>query len=572
MLGVLLLSNLFYPSEILKADAKLYADIIIFNGNIITVDKSFSTAQAIAIKGNRILEVGSDQDILELAGPATRKIDLKGKTVLPGLIDAHLHPVGAAESELFEEIPDVHSIKDLLDWIESETEKKELGEWIVHPRLFFTRLRELRQPTLEELDRVAPENPVFLNGAYAGMINTKAMLVSGLDEQSQNPGIVKDETTGKPTGFIRATAFSLLKNLPTYPISYDQRLDAIEKMLRRYNRVGITSLTDGAQNPSGIKIYQDLRNQDRLPVRISMNIMAPRTETKQDLSKILQKWGFYTQFGDEWIRIGALKIILDGGILTGTAFMREPWGLKAKEIYGIKDPEYRGILNYDRPELENIVTVANAHGWKMTAHCTGGGAVDMLLDAYEKAHKESSISEKRFSIIHGNFYTAEAITRCARLGVIADCQPAWFYKDADAMKYILGPERVNRFLPFRQMLSEGMILNGGSDHMIKYDPNTSTNPYNPFLGMWIALTRKTERGSIIVPEQTISREQVLRMYTINNAYGTFEEDIKGSLEPGKLADLIVVSDDFMSCPVMEIKDMKVEMALVGGQIVFTASE
>ena len=279
--------------------------------------------------------------------------------------------------------------------------------------------------------------------------------------------------------------------------------------------------------------------------------------------------GFYSPFGDEWVKISQLKTSIDGGILTGTAYLRQPWGLKAKEIYGIDDPEYRGILIISKDELFGKVSAANETGWKMTAHVTGGGGVDLFLDAYENANREASIKEKRHSIIHGNFFTRDAIDRCVAMGIISDMQPAWFYKDADAMKYILGEERIKTFLPARSMIEAGMILNGGSDHMVKFDSYSSTNPYNPFLGMWILITRTTERGTVICADEAISRKEALKIYTINNAYGTFDEEIKGSIEPGKLADMIVISTDYLTCPADSIRTIQVEQTILGGNIVYS---
>ncbi len=545
------------------------ADLILFNGKVVTVDSVFSVVQAVAVCGEWIADVGTDRDILMWAGPRTRKIDLQGKTVLPGLIDAHLHPMSAAESEIFEKIPDVHSIAALLEWIKDQARIKAQGEWIVHPKLFFTRLKELRQPTLKELDQAAPDHPVFLNGTYGGMINSLAMQKAGIGKETKHPGIIRDPETGEPLGIIRASAFGLLKGIPRHDLAHDQKLDALADMLERYNRAGITSITDGAQDPSAVKIYLDLLNQKRLTVRVFMNIMVPPHQSREDLIRTLEQWGMYTGFGDHRIRIGALKIILDGGILTGTAYMREPWGLKAREIYGIGDPEYRGILNFTETQVNDIVSAANICGWKMTAHCTGRGAVDLLLDAYEKTHSENPIDERRFSIIHGNFFTAETITRCSQLGVIADCQPAWFYKDAEAMKTILGSERIKHFLPLKSMIENGMMLNGGSDHMIQFDPDMSTNPYNPFLGMWATVTRRTEQGTVIEPSQAVSRQEALKMYTLNNAFGTFEEGIKGSIEPGKLADMIVISEDYLTCPEKNIRFIQSELTVMGGEIVFS---
>ena len=177
-------------------------------------------------------------------------------------------------------------------------------------------------------------------------------------------------------------------------------------------------------------------------------------------------------------------------------------------------------------------------------------------------------TEQRFSIIHGNFFTPESIEKMHRLGVYADMQPAWFYKDADAMDYLLGDKRIQTFHPYKSMFEASVIVNGGSDHMVKFDSYTSINPYNPFLAMWSVITRKTERGSVIVPDEAISREQALSMYTINNANLSSEEDIKGTLERGKLADLVVISKDLLTCPVDDIKDIQVEMTIAGGTIVY----
>ena len=261
-----------------------------------------------------------------------------------------------------------------------------------------------------------------------------------------------------------------------------------------------------------------------------------------------------------------------GGILTGPAYLREPWGDKAQYLYGITDLNYRGILNYSREQLLTLVTVANEVGWKFTAHCTGGGGVDLLLDVFEDVNRLKPIKDRRFSIIHGNFFTKKAIERMKTLGVYADMQPAWFYKDADAMYYVLGEKRIATFHPYKSLFSAGVIVNGGSDHMVKWDPNTSINPYNPFLGMWTVITRTTERGSVISSNEAISRQEALKMYTINNAYASFEEAIKGSIEPGKLADLVVLSHDILTCPENQIKNIQAEVTIVGGQIVYSLEE
>ncbi len=489
------------------------ADLILTNGKIITIDQHFSIAEAVAIRNDKIIAVGSAPDIEKLADFSTKIIDLKSKTVIPGLIEAHAHPEGASRSELIEEIPDVHEMNELLSWIKDNTQKKKKGEWIIHPKFFPTRLNEMRFPTLKELDASAPDDPVFLNGSYGGMINSAAMKISNINKNTNEKGIYKDANTGKPTGKIAASAFRLLNIKESSQLTYDARVDALEEMTKRYNSVGITSLCSGSGDKKNIQMYQDMKNQNRLTLRIFQNIRL-QIATDASAEEIRQKLldlGDPSGSGDEWVRVGALKISIDGGILTGTAYLREPWGKKAKEVYGITDDTYRGVLKISKEELITIAKVANEIGWKFTAHCTGGGGVDLMLDAFEEVNKIRPIKDRRFSIIHGNFYTPEAIERMNKLGVYADMQPAWFHEDADAMNYVLGERRIKTFHPYKSLFNAGVIVNGGSDHMVKFDSYSSINPYNPFLAMWSVITRETERGSIIVPEEAITREQALKM-------------------------------------------------------------
>jgi len=545
-------------------------DQILVNGKIITVDTSFSVAEAVAIRNSRFMAVGSTDDIEKLAGSSTIRTDLEGRTVIPGLIDAHLHPDSASTSELDDEIPDVRCIDDLMNWIKAQAGTKKKAEWIIHPIFFPTRIKEMRWPTLEELDTAAPQNPVFLNGTYVGMINSAAMRAANITNETENPGIVTNTATGQLSGLLHASSFHLLGIDQPPPMTYEAQLDALERMIRRYNQVGFTGLGSGSGDQSTLNMYIDLKKRDRLTARIFQNINFPLDirASAEEIKRGLIHLGYHTGTGDEWVRVGALKVWIDGGILTGTAFLREPWGAKAKEIYGLPDAAYRGEPRINKEALVTIGTIAHKIGWKFTAHCTGGGGVDLMLDAFEEVNRISPLKNRRFSIIHGNFYTPEAITKMRKLGVYADMQPAWFYKDADAMQYLLGERRIKVFHPYKSLFDAGVMINGGSDHMVKYDSYTAVNPYNPFLSMWSAITRQTERGSTVVPEEAITREQALRMYTINNAYASFEENIKGSIEPGKLADLIVISDDFLNCSADKIKTIKVEMTMVGGEVVY----
>jgi len=549
------------------------ADLILFDGKIITVDNKFSIAEALAISDDKIIAVGTNREIKRFTSRKTKVFDLKGQTVIPGLIDSHLHPESASISELEEEIPDIHSIEKLLSWIKAQTTIKETGRWIIIPKFFSTRLIEMRQPTLTELDSVAPRHPVFLDGSFGGMINSTALKLSGITNKTDHPGIIKNKKTGQPTGYILASAFDLLRVPQQKTLSYLEKQDALRKMIKRYNRYGITSLFSGEGDFENLKMYQDMSVKKILTARIYQNIILKtvRRITRESITEELMKYENSTGYGDKWVRIGSLKIYLDGGILTGTAFLQEPWGEKARAIYGITDPAYKGVINYSREELLTIATVANEFNWSFAAHATGGGSVDLLLNVFREVNRAKSIKERRFSIIHGNFFTDDAIKIMNELGIYANIQPAWFYKDADAMEYILGEERIKAFHPNRSMLDAGVIINGGSDHMVKYDANTSINPYNPFLAMWTIVTRETERGSVIRPSESVTREEAIKIYTINNAFASFEESIKGSIEPGKLADLAIITDDILTCPTEKIKDIESVMTIVGGKIVYSFS-
>jgi predicted amidohydrolase YtcJ len=559
----------FFIMSVLSGQSSVTADMILFNGKIVTVNNNFSINTAVAIKGDKILATGSDADIKKLAGKNTELIDLKGKTAVPGLIDAHAHPESASVSELSQEIPDVHSIDELLSWVRAQAQQKKQGEWIIHPKLFFTRLKELRQPTLAELDSAAPRNPVFLNGSYGGMVNSFAMHISAITDETKDAGIIHDNNTGKLTGLIRSSAFRLLKIPPAKILSQNEKQEALVKMLREYNKIGITSVCSGGGDYSNVETYRTLNKNHQLTARIFQNIILTPAKSVQAIVDSINHFAYKTGDGDNMVRIGALKIVLDGGILTGTAYMREPWGDNAMKIFGISDENYKGIINYTREQLLQIVNAANDRGWKFTAHCTGGGGVDLLLDVYGEVNKMKSITGRRFSIIHGNFFTKESITKMKELGVYADMQPAWFYKDADAMNYILGDKTMTTFHPYKTLTDAGVVVNGGSDHMVKLDASQSINPYNPFIAMWTMVTRKTERGTTIVPQEAVTRKEALKMYTINNAKASFEEKIKGSIEPGKLADIAVLSDDLLECPEENIKNIRSELTILGGRIVYS---
>jgi predicted amidohydrolase YtcJ len=545
------------------------ADIILHHGKVITVDSNFSIAEAIALKDGKIVAVGTNDEIDAYTGARTEKIDLHNRAVVPGLIDAHAHPVSASQSEMKDEIPDVHTINQLLDWISSQTVIKKQGEWIIHPKFFITRMLDMRQLTLRELDSVAPNHPVFLDGSFGGMVNTKALQVSGL-VNSTHKGILRSLETGKVSGFIHSSAFSLLKIPPLRPLTDDEAMRALKALFERYSQMGVTSICSGGGDTSEYNLYEKLLKKDSLHVRIFHNFLFSFQSgiSDDEVNKTLDMLGKKTGDGDDMLKVGAFKLMLDGGVLTGTAYLREGWGAKAKNVYGINDPAYRGNIFYTENDLRNIITIALNRGWKFSTHVTGGGGVDTLLAALEKINATTSLKHKRFSIIHGNFFTNSALDKMAAMNIYADMQPAWYLKDADLLNEVLGSETIATFHPYRSMIGKGIVINGGSDHMVKVDANTSINPFNPFLAIWSLVTRKTERGSLFNPEQAITREEALKIYTINNAMASFEEKTKGSLEPGKFADLAVLSNDILTCATDSIKSIHSVLTMVNGKMVY----
>jgi predicted amidohydrolase YtcJ len=507
------------------------------------------------------------------SGTATTKINLKGNTAIPGLIDMHTHMDRAAVSEYYEEIPDVHNIHDLLTWIKHKANEKKAGNWIVFNKFFSTRLKEIRWPTLAELDAVAPEHPVFLNGSFGGMINSVAMKKSGIGQKTIHPGILTDEKTGLLTGMLQSSAFELLIDIPETKISDKERLDALTEMMRRYNKMGFTSVSIGSGSPELLMQYKELKKQNRLTLRICQNMNLPKAGKApvEYLQETIEGWGIKTGSGDDWIKTGALKTWMDGGILTGTAWLREPWGTVANKIYGIQNPDYKGVLNLGKEDLVKLMMLADKLNWKLAVHIAGGGAVDIYLDAFEYLFGKKSDNKNRFSIVHGNFFDNQAIQRVKESNIYLDMQAAWFFKDADMISKVLGQKRLQTFHPYKSLLKEGIMVNGGSDHMVKIDPDTAINPYNPFVAMASMVTRKTEKESVFFPEEAILREDALRLYTINNAFGLFEENLKGTIEKGKLADIAVLSDNFLTCPENKINRIKVLLTIVGGKVVYSDS-
>jgi predicted amidohydrolase YtcJ len=554
------------------------ADLIFTNARVVTVDQRFSIVQAVGIRGDRIVVLGDDRDVLRLRGPKTRVIDADGRTVLPGLYDSHVHPVGAATSELTEPLTGLASLQDVFAYLGKKASTTPEGQWIVLRFAFPTRLKEARFPTRLELDRAAPRHPVLYHAGPAGVANSMALKVSGVTRDTPNPRggvIVKDPVTGEPTGMLR-NAFGVLKGVPSGSrATQAAQRAAVLKLFHLYNAQGITSIADRDAGRTTLDLYLSLKESKELTIRINVARSFNPSGTREQVARHLQDLegqdhlGGPTGVGDIWVRIGPIKFYLDGGILSGTAFMRRPWPKGV--TYQIVEDDYRGLLFVDPEQVKVVVEEAARRNWRVTAHTAGEAAMDVLLDAYEFVNRQAPIKDRRFCITHANFQSERNLARCRELGVCADVQPAWLFKDGAALASVLDPQRMRWFQPYKTWLKHTTI-GGGSDHMIGLDSLKAINPWNPWLGIQTAVTRVTEDGTVLNPEERLSREEAIRLYTLNNAYLNQEEKEKGRLEVGKLADLIILDRDLLTCPANTIRNTQVLYTVVGGRIVYQSKK
>jgi predicted amidohydrolase YtcJ len=550
------------------------ADIVVLNGKVLTCDADSRVVDAVAIRDGVFVVVGSSADAKKLVGDKTRVIDAKGRTVLPGLIESHVHATGAARGEAVQPFVQLGSITEMQDWVRTRAATIGKGEWIQIPRADVTRLRERRQPTRAELDAASIDHPVVFNWQYASrqvqILNSAALKAANITRDTPDPpgGNIHKDENGEPTGLIDNPHGLVSKHIPSKPVAEEETLKQLERVLHHYNEIGITSVTERNTNVEGYRLYEKLKQRGRLTVRATVTIGLRSDGSVEDTERFIKALPFRFRDGDDWLRVGPLKIGVDGGVLYGTAYLREPYGPQAFSLYGLTDPSYRGALSLTPDKIKNMIRTGHRLGWQMCSHVTGDGGVDIVLDAVEAADRDSSIKDRRYTLIHAYFPHEDTIRRIVRLGVCVDTQPAWYYKDGDALVKALGEKRIEHFLGLADWLSGGVKVALNSDHMQGVDPNTSLNPYNPFLTMYTAITRETETGQVIGPDQKISRADALRMMTINAAYMSFDEKSKGSIELGKLGDLAILTDDFMTCPADSIKEIRVLATVVGGKVVF----
>jgi predicted amidohydrolase YtcJ len=546
------------------------ADLILHNGKIVTVDAQFSVRQAVAMKGGKITAVGADADVLKERGANTKVIDLKGRTVLPGLFDSHVHALEAGLSEYRAPLPPLDSFAAIQAYLREKAKTTPKGQWIVVPRTFPTRLSEMQMPTREVLD-VATEHPVMFDASYVVIANSLALKMSGITRDTPNPpgGEIVRDARGEPNGILK-NAQRLLKGVPpaSSGLTETDRLRALEDQLKRYVAAGLTSVNDRAVNAEQIALYRKLKEQGKLPIRAALTWRPDAARPTEELQEAIRTAEYVTNTGDDWLRFAAFKLTLDGGMTIGTAYQRYPYGPFGKQLYGKTNPDDRGQLFIAPEKLTAVMRAARNRGWQLTTHDQGGAALDTWLDTLETLDRERPIRDSRSFVMHASFQSPEAIARMKKMGVLADTQSQWLYKDAPALEKVFGHAGMRYFYPMRSYLDAGIVVAAGSDHMIGHDKDKAVNPYNPFLSMWIMVARKTDRGQVLYPEERITRAEALKTHTIWGAYMQFAEKQKGSIEAGKLADVVVVDRDYLGCPEEQIKDIQVLTTVLDGKVVY----
>jgi hypothetical protein len=556
------MKNLFLHTAIIfacllstLAQTKPAADLIIRNANVWTVDHSHPEAQAVAILGDRIVAVGSNQDINAWRGPATRVIDGAGKRLLPGFNDAHVHFTSGGQQLDYVELNDATSPQEFARRIADRAAKTPQGNWMLGGDWDETKWTPAQLPTKDLIDPLTPQTPTALNRYDGHMIlaNSLALKLAGVTSQTPDPdgGMIVRDAQGNPTGALKDAAADLVfKVIP--PPSHDQRRHAIERALEHAASLGVTSVQDMNPDYADIAVYSELLEEGKLTTRIYAAPLIPQVD---DQAKI----GIRHAFGGPYLRLGALKSYADGSLGSATAYFFEPFD---------NQPNNRGLLSdtmHPVSLMRDRMMKADAAGLQLCTHAIGDAGISAILDIYAEIDKAHGPRDRRWRIEHAQHMAAKDFDRFAQLHVIASVQPFHAIDDGRWAEGRIGHDRASRTYAFRTFLDHGVRLALGTDWNVA--------PLNPMLTLYAATTRATLDGKNPngwFPEQKLTVKETIEAYTMGSAYAEFQENEKGSITPGKLADMVLLSDDVLSVDPVKIRDVKVLKTWVGGKLTYDA--
>jgi predicted amidohydrolase YtcJ len=520
-------------------------DTILYNAHILTVNTREPRAQAIAIAGERILAVGSNDKVRSLATSRTSQLNVEGKTIVPGFIDAHTHPAYAGRYHLRAVDCDLRSIADIVSALRERAKKTPPGEWVLGFKYDDTKTSERRFLNRADLDAASSTHPILVvhRGGHTAYVNSMAMKLAGIEENAADPKggkFERDAASGKLTGRVLETATQPFWRVIPFTFTREENREAVKLISRMMSRAGITSVTDAYGSPEDLLAYQDAYNAGELASRVYCMIGST------DIDKLIQA-GIRTGFGNEWVRVGGMKMTCDGSISERTARLSKPY---------VGRPNDFGILVTPEEELYANTLKAHRAGWQIGIHANGDVGIDITLRVYERLQKEHPVKDPRFRIEHCTVINPDLIRRMKALNVIPNPFSTYVYYHGEKMKEY-GSERLEQMFAVRSFLDAGLHVTQTSD----YPPG----PYEPMMALQSSVTRTDINGNVWGASQKISVEEALRVGTIHGAYASFEEHQKGSLEAGKFADLVVLGQDPLQIPPSKLIEIPVERTMIGGK-------
>jgi predicted amidohydrolase YtcJ len=533
----------------------LKADLLLTGGPVVSLDDTVGTARAVAIKGNHILAVGSENDLAQCCGPHTRTIHLAGRSVLPGFIDAHSHFLTAGMKQMAVDCTygPVRTIDDVLERLKKKAAATPLGKWVRAVRYSDFRIQEQRFPTRDEIDAVVPDHPVLITRTcgHTSAVNSLALNMAEIGPDTPDPvgGIIVRED-GRPSGVLKETAQDSIRLLARP--DEDELALAIDLAGKYYLQNGVTSTHDmGGRFREEITALVKARRDDRLKVRIYFSIVQGKASYLH--GNLFRDSGLTTGFGDAFLRVGPLKLFLDGAEDSGTAAMTRPYR---------DDPDNVGVTYLDSSELEALTWPAHERGFQISIHAIGDLAVEMAVDAIAAALNKAPRPNHRHRIEHAVFLNESTIRRMSRLGILAVLQPIFLASITKPYLDKIGRDRLDEAYFIKRFLVSGVKIAGSSDCPVE--------PVQPLAGVKAAMLRRCETGEVLLPDERVDRLTALKMFGPWAAYASFEEHLKGTIAPGKLADLVVLDGDVLTISPEEMDRLKISLTISDGQIVYAS--